>query len=63
MERVKLTVWSPVFPFEDAVHAVGRFDLLTEKRNIIICKDCCIKRVVSLPWTQPSVSTVIAEGK
>jgi len=57
-----LTVRSPIFSFKYTVHAVGRFDLLTEKGNIIVRKDRCVKCVLSLPWAQPSVSTVGIAG-
>lgn len=30
-------VWSPILSFEDAVHAMSRFNLLTKKRDVIIC--------------------------
>ena len=57
-----LTVWSPVSPFKDAMDPMGRFQLLTKSRNIVITQHSSIKGVFSFPWRERSMSTVQSYG-
>ena len=52
------TVRCPVFPADDTVHTVVRFDLLPEDGYAGVREERRVERVLSLPWAPCSVCSV-----
>ena len=52
------TVRRPVFPADDTVHTVVRFDLLPEDGYAGVREERRVERVLSLPWAPCSVCSV-----
>jgi hypothetical protein len=48
-DTASLTIWSPVFAFEDTMDTMGRLELLSESGNIVVSENRRIQSIYALP--------------
>jgi hypothetical protein len=49
-DTASLTIWGPIFAFEDTMDTMGRLELLSESGNIVVSENRRIKSIYALPW-------------